>query len=129
MASIDHHRHQSIQLAIAKYPDAMVNTSIDLWERLASTLVLTISEFGFQSLFSRSVHSTREIFPWMMPSRAFHAAESEFAGLRACLEEQGGTESSAASVSLLNAFVDILILLLGEQLTASILRSAWGNWC
>lgn len=129
MASIDHHRHQTIQLAIAQRPDAMVNASIDLWMKLALTLTLTIGESGFQTLYSRSVYSTREIFPWMIPGRAFHATEPEFADLRACLEGQGITESSAASASLLNGFIDKLILLLGEQLTASILRSAWGNWC
>jgi len=129
MASIEHHRHQTIQLAIAQRPDAMVSTSIDLWERLASTLVLTIGEISFQSLFSRSVHATAKTFPWMMPGHAFHAAESEFAELRACLEVQGGEESSTASASLLNAFIDILILLLGEKMTTTILNSAWGNRC
>jgi len=129
MAFIDQHRHQTVQLAIAQRPDAMVNTSIDLWERLASTLVLTIGEVGFQSLFSHSVHTTGRFFPWMMPGHAFHAAESDFVGLRTCLEGHGITESSAASASLLNAFIDTLILLLGEHLTTSILRSAWGNWC
>jgi len=127
--AIDHHRHQTIQLAIAQRPDAMVNTSIDLWERLASTLVLTIGTDGFQSLFSRSVHITGKTFPWMMPGHAFHAVESEFVGLRTCLEGQGSEESSAASASLLNSFIDMLALLLGEQLTKGILNTAWGNWC
>lgn len=63
MASIDQHRHKTIQLAISLRPDAMVNTSIDLWKKLASTLTLTIGEVGFQSLFSRSVHTTGKIFP------------------------------------------------------------------
>ena len=127
MASIEHHRHQTIQLAIKPPFEAMLNASIDLWQRLASTLNLTIGNVGFQTLFSRSVHTTRKTFPWMMPGCAFHAAKSQFIGLRTCLEGQGITESSAASASLLNTFIDLLILLLGEQLTTSILRSAWSD--
>ncbi|MGK5049627.1 hypothetical protein ACQ4WP_27580 [Janthinobacterium sp. GB4P2] len=129
MASIAHSLHQTIQLVITQRPDAVVNTSIDLWKMLASTLNSTIGEVGFHTLFLRSVYTTGKTFPWMMPGHAFQAAEFEFEKLRACLEGQVITESSAASASLLNTFVDMLILLLGEQLTTVILRSAWRDRC
>lgn len=125
MASIDDHWLQAIQLAITQRPDAMVNTSINLWKRLASTLNSNIGEVAFQALFLRSVNTTGKVFPWMMPTHVFHTAESDFEGLRTCLEGQGITESSIASSSLLNTFIDMLILLLGEHLTTSILRLAW----
>jgi len=129
MASINPHRHQTIQLVIAQRPDAVVNTSIDLWERLASTLILSIGEIGFQSLFSRNIHATAKTFPWMILSHSIRAAESKFVELRTCLEGQGVEESSAASASLLNAFIDMLILLIGEQLSTNILSLAWGDRC
>jgi len=125
MASTDQHRLQTIQQAIAQRPDTMVNTSIDLWERLASVLILTIGAESFQMLFSRSVHTTGKIFPWMMPVHTFRAGEYRFTVLRTCLEGQGGAESSVASASLLNAFIDMLILLLGEPLASNVLNSAW----
>ena len=125
MASIAHHLHQKIQLAITQRPDAVVNTSIDLWKMLASTLNSTIGAVGFHTLFLRSVYTTGKTFPWIMPGHAFQAPDFEFEELRACLEGQVVTESSAASASLLNTFVDMLILLLGEQLTTVILKSAW----
>src|SRR5476649_938876 len=125
MASTDQHRLQTIQQAIAQRPDTMVNTSIDLWERLASVLILTIGVDSFQMLFSRSVHTTGKIFPWMMRDQAGHAAEYRFAVLRTCLEGQAVAESSVASASLLNAFIDMLILLLGEPLASNVLNSAW----
>ena len=124
-----HHRHQTIQLAIAQHNTAMVSASIGLWTRLASTLLLTIGETSFQSLFSRSVHVTAKTFSWMMPGHAVGAAESGFVGLRTCLEGQGIELSSTASASLLNEFINMLVLLLGEQLTTSILSSAWGDRC
>src|SRR5471030_1655618 len=102
MASTDQHRRQTIQQAIARRPDATVNTSIDLWERLASVVIVTIGAEGFRMLFSRSIHTTRNLFPWM-PEHTSDAAEHRFAVLRACLEEQVVAESSVASASLLNA--------------------------
>jgi hypothetical protein len=86
MASIDHHRRQTTQLAIAQRPDAMVSTSINLWKRPASTLNLTIGEVVFQTMFLRSVYTTGKTFPWMMPGHAFDAAETEFEGLRTFLK-------------------------------------------
>lgn len=125
MASTTQHRLQTIQQAIAQRPDAMVNTSIDLWERLASVLILTIGADSFQMLFWRSVHTTGKIFPWLTRDHAGHAAEYRFAVLRTCLEGQAVAESSVASASLLNTFIDTLILLLGEPLASNVLSSAW----
>jgi hypothetical protein len=127
MASTTQHRLLTIQQAIVQRPDAMVTASIDLWERLASVLILTIGADSFQMLFSRCVHATGRIFPWMIRDHAGHAAEYRFAVLRSCLEEQAVAESSVASASLLNAFIDMLILLLGEKLASNVLSSAWNS--
>lgn len=127
MVSINEYRHQTIELAILQHPSAMVNTTIDLWRRLASTVIMAIGEGGFQSLFSRSIHVTGRTFPWLTPGHSFHATESVFAGLRIALEEHNAAEASAASVHLFNAFIDILVLLVGALLTASILNAAWGE--
>jgi hypothetical protein len=125
MASITQHRLQTIHQAIAQHPDAVVDTSIDLWERLASVLILTIGADSFQMLFSRSVNTTGKMFPWLIRDHAGHAVDYHFAVLRTSLEGQAVAESSVASASLLNAFVDTLILLLGEPLASNVLSCAW----
>ena len=42
-------------------------------------------------------------------------------------ERQSSAQASAANSLLLINFANILASLIGEQLTTSILRSAWGN--
>lgn len=108
-------------------PEAGLDVVIHLWERLASELISIIGEGGFQSLYSRSVHLTNVTFPWLMLSHPSQQADSRFAGLKISLEGRDFTEASEASIALLTTFIDILALLIGEPLTTSILRSAWGD--
>jgi hypothetical protein len=127
MASVNHHRHW-IQQMLAQRPDAMVNTSIDLWDELGAVLNLTVGEVAFQTLFSSSIRSAGKRFPWMTGRHVVPSVKLRFEVLRTCLEGQVITESSAASAFLLNTFIDSLIVLLGEELTANILMVAWGDW-
>ena len=55
------------------------------------------------------------------------AADSRFADLKINLEGRDLTQASEASITLLITFIDILILLIGDLLTTTILRSAWGD--
>jgi hypothetical protein len=121
-------KHQKmIRRALLQWPDAIPDGTVDLWERLAFVLVSIIGEGGFQSLYSRSVHLANAKFPWLQPSLPSQPADSRFSSLKASLEGQDSTVASEASVALLITFIDILTLLIGEQLTTSILRSAWGD--
>jgi len=105
----------------------MVNASIVLWKRLAVNLVGVIGDDCFLTLLSSSVHETRKMYPWMMLGQCINASEREFSGLRECLEAQTLAESSAASASLLNAFIDVLIRVVGEPLTEGILGYVWSE--
>ena len=127
MATTDEHRHQAIRNAVLLRPEAVVDQTIALWEQLASELISIIGEHGFQSLYSRSVHMAAAASPWIMLCQSTQSTDPEFTGLRNCLEARDFTEVSEASVVLLNTFIDILILLIGEPLTSRILRSAWGD--
>ena len=108
-------------------PDAMVEVSVHLWERLAIELISIIGEGGFQSLYSRSIHLASATYPWLAPSRIPQQTKSRFEGLKISLEGQDPAKASEASITLLTTFVDILAVLIGELLTTSILRSAWGD--
>ena len=50
------HRGQFIGHALARDPEAIVNTSIELLELLANALIGIIGEQGFETLLFRSVH-------------------------------------------------------------------------
>ncbi len=106
-------------------PDAVVEVTILLWERLAAELSSIIGEEGFQSLYARSGNLIRATFPWLLLDHASQSSASRFAGLQISLENRSLAEATEASKALLITFVDILALLIGDQLTASILRSAW----
>ena len=107
-------------------PDAIGAVSVDLWERLAFGLIPIIGEGGFQSLYARSIHLIAPTFPWMR-QKLPPAGESRFSGLKLCLDGHDADEAGEASTLLLTTLIDILILLIGELLTTSILSSAWGD--
>jgi hypothetical protein len=108
-------------------PEAMLDVTLHLWSQLASELVSIIGEGGFQALYSRSLHLTAKTFPWVAPGLPSHEIDSRFASLKTNLEEQDSKEAGEASIALLGIFIDILGSLIGELLTTSILRSAWGD--
>jgi hypothetical protein len=127
MAIIDDSRHQRIKQAVMQRPEAPSDGAVHLWERLAAELVPIIGEGGFQSLHVRSIHLAGRDFPWLLTIHASHSAGPRFESLKANLEGRNAAEAHAASIALLTTFIDILATLIGDLLTASILRSAWGD--
>lgn len=116
---------QTIELTLMQRPETMVDVSIGLWEGFTPRLIMTIGASNFQSLFFRSGQITANIFPWMKSCDCFcSVSEYKFIELKKCLEEQGIVESSAASASLLNAFIDILSLIIGDVLSENLLAPA-----
>ena len=127
MATINTQRHQMIRQAVLQRPGAVVDVTIELWERLALQLIAIIGEGGFQSLYARSLRLNSVAFPWMVLSHPWQRTDSRFPDLRISFEGRDSTEISEASIALLITFIDILAILIGELLTTSILRSAWGD--
>ncbi|MBJ7311514.1 hypothetical protein ACFOLJ_12120 [Rugamonas sp. CCM 8940] len=120
MATQDDERHQIIARNVLRRPDMIADDSILLWQRLALELAAIIGHGGFHSLYARSVHLARAHHPWLAD-----ATDQQFIGLKECLAQQESAQAGAASIALLTIFTDTLILLIGELLTMSLLRSAW----
>jgi hypothetical protein len=127
MESIIDQRHHIVEKAVMQRPDAVVEMTILLWERLAFELSSIIGDEGFQSLYARSCNLNKITFPWLLLDHDSETSHTRFAGLKIALESRDITEASTASKTLLITFVDILALLIGDQLTASILLSAWND--
>lgn len=108
-------------------PEAIPDVSVSLWERLASELISIIGEGGFQSLYARSIHLTSAMYPWLTPVHPKPGTDARFAGLKKDLEGKDAVLAGEANITLLITFIDILTMLIGELLTASILRAAWGD--
>jgi hypothetical protein len=118
-------RHQMINGVMAEHTD--VDAAIHLWEKIATQIIAIIGEGGFNSLYARSVFLTRSTFPWLAAGPLPPQADELFAGLKTSLEGQTQAQAVKASSFLLITFTDILASLIGEGLTTSILRLAWGS--
>ncbi len=119
-------RHRMIERAVLRRSNTPAETSVLLWESLAAELMLIIGERGFDSLYARSLHRASTGFPWLA-SAPPRAPREAFSALAASLNARAPAEALAASAAFLNVFTDTLILLIGELLTNSLLRKAWGD--
>ena len=113
-----------IRRARLRQPEAGNDVTIVLWQRLAAELVTLIGEGGFQSLYARSLKLERRDWPWLA---ADDSMASGFAGLKASLQARPPGQAASASSALLGTLIDLLALLIGEQLTINLLRTAWGS--
>lgn len=125
MPTSTHQRHQTIALAVRRDAGAAVNTPA-LWQQLADQLTPIIGNSGFNALYLRSLHMARTAHGWL-PQHDLLPTSAALSLLQQALRQHDEDDASAASITLLNTFIDTLILLIGELLTSSILREAWGD--
>ena len=109
------------------HPENVVDAAIKLWEQMATEIISIVGESGFNSLYSRSIFLTQSTFPWVAASTQSPLTNQRFAELKMNFEGQTPAQAIEANSLLLITFTDILASLIGEQLTNTILRSAWGN--
>jgi hypothetical protein len=126
METSDLTRHQIIKSLMAEPTEKIVDAAIDLWERMATQIISIVGEDGFNSLYARSVFLSQSRFPWLAASQLTPPINQRFAELKTRLEGQTPTQASEANSLLLITFTDILVSLIGEQLTTRILGLAWG---
>jgi hypothetical protein len=115
-------RQQIIETLMAQHAEQGVDATINLWQSLATEIIAIIGEGGFSALYTRSVFITQETFHWLTASAP---PAQRFDELKTCLQAQPPTLARIGNSVLLITFTDILATLIGEQLTARILSSAW----
>jgi len=120
-------RQQLLEAALARLPDAAVPAIIRLWEQLAPELISIIGEGGFKPLYARSIRLAGKQHVWLLPCAAKPAVGERFTELAACLQAQDALDVQQAGLDLFSIFLDVLASLIGEELTAHILHSAWSN--
>ena len=113
-------------MALHQEKDA-ADAAINLWERTATQIISIVGEGGFNSLYARSVHLGKSEFPWLAGASLLLQSDSRFAELKKSFEGQTPAQVNEAHNLLMITFTDILASIIGEQLTLSILRSAWDN--
>jgi hypothetical protein len=127
MATANEQRRQMIRRAVVQRPEAFIDVTICLWQRLASELCPIIGEGGFQSLYARSLHVTSALYPWITDTHPQQQTDFRFNDLIINLKARDVKEASEASIALLSTFIDILAGLIGELLTNGLLQAAWGE--
>ena len=120
-------RHQLIKSLTVSPAENGVTGAISVWEQMTTQIVAIVGVGGFNSLYARSIFLSLPDFPWLASNGATLPADQRFAALRSCLERQPPAVAIEAHIRLLCTFTDILAALIGEALTSSILRSAWGD--
>ncbi len=120
-------RQQITESLKAPHAEKMADVAIKLWEQMAAQIILIIGKDGFHTLYARSLFLSQPKFPWLTSPKFLPQIDHRFAELKMCFEGQTPEEISAANGLLLITFADILAALIGEELTASILRAAWGD--
>lgn len=114
--------------------DAIGEAAIRTWSGVVIHLAPIIGERGVGSLYARSVHLTRANYPWLASgpmsspmtqpiSRVSQQTDGPFTDLRVSLAQRDPAEASNASSALLDTFLELLATLIGEPLTARLLRS------
>jgi hypothetical protein len=120
-------RHQVIKSLIPLETEKVADAAINLWEQMATQIISIVGEGGFNSLYGRNVFLTQSKIPWLAAASLLPQTDHRFTNLRLTLEVQTPTQAREANSLLLITFTDILASLIGEELTSSILRSAWGS--
>ena len=100
-------------------------TSLVLWNTMATALGNVIGDAGFESLFFRSLYQFEARYPWIAACN--HDGMRSVAHLNACLATQPLSDAEEASTALLLDFTDTLTVLIGELVTNRILQAAWGS--
>ena len=117
-------RHQVINSVMAQCTE--VDAAIKLWEQMATQIVALVGEDGFNSLYARSVFLSQSTFPCLAAGSPSPQTDHRLANLKTSLEGQTAVQVVEACGLLLITFTDTLASLIGEQLTARILQTAWG---
>jgi len=120
-------RKQMVESFTARHPQKTVDAAVLIWEQMASKIISIVGEGGFNSLYARCVFLSQPSFPWLAACPLSPQPDQRFAELKKSFEAQTPAQACAANSLLLITFTDILASLIGEALTTSILRSAWGN--
>ena len=95
-------------------------------DALFSELEPLVGVTGARALYLRCLYLTRESVGWPVAPDGV-ARDALLANLAEHIEARHADAARRASETLLTAFADLLVSLIGEPLTLRLLQSAWGD--
>jgi hypothetical protein len=95
-------------------------------DELARTFAPLIGRLGVDALVERAVHLVQREYPWLPEMRTPEQhAEGLFSHVSFSLEQQDAAVAAEAAAAVLATFTHLLVRLIGEPLTARLIRQAW----
>lgn len=127
MTAVCRQRRNKIRTMRAKRPESMVTITVQPWGQLADKLIPIIGNGGFNSLYARACYLTQVHSPWLIQDESTPTTDLLLTRLSTCLAQKGITEARKGSSRLLITFLDLLEILIGESMTATIISSVWND--
>ncbi|WP_228893209.1 putative bifunctional diguanylate cyclase/phosphodiesterase [Pseudoduganella aquatica] len=107
--------------------NGIAELAIGMAEAAARELVPFIGNAGFCIIFSRSVHQARSRYPWLKQRSPPASPGDLIAVLRDSADGRAPIEIAFAGRHVFLGMIDSLAILLGEQMTSTLLHAAWGE--
>ena len=101
--------------------------AVSTWRDVDAALSPIIGQRGVAALFNRSLSLTVPAYDWLDTVRDGAVQTGDFSALHEALSQQTTSNGVAANCALLQKFGDVLTKLIGESLTARLLRPVWDN--
>ena len=95
------------------------------YEELAGHVARIVGSNAVDAIYGRSVHLTQKDFPWLSPASPADDVHASAQQLRTILEGQEPSTAALAAEALVMHFADLLVALIGEELTLRLFRDAW----
>jgi diguanylate cyclase (GGDEF)-like protein len=107
--------------------NGIAEQAIRLAEAAARELVPFVGNAGFCIIFSRSVHQARSRYPWLQQRSPPVSPGDLIAALRDSVDGRAPIEIAFAGRHVFLGMIDSLAVLLGEQMTSTLLHAAWNE--
>jgi len=104
---------------------AAAAATVASYEELASHVARIIGSNAVDAIYGRSVQLTQKDFPSLSPASPADAIHASAQQLRTILEGQEPSTAALAAEALVMHFADLLVALIGEELTLRLFRDAW----
>jgi hypothetical protein len=105
--------------------EALAAAARRAYDDLARVSAPLIGQVGVEALAGRALHLAQREYPWLVQTREPEQAERPFTQVIACLERQDPAVAIEAAGAVFATLTGLLVTLIGEPLTARLLRQAW----
>jgi hypothetical protein len=95
------------------------------FDELAAVLAPLIGQIGIDALAGRAVHLAQREYPWLANTRDSKYTDGPLTHVIISLQQQDDALATDAAAAVLATFAQLLVTMIGEPLTARLMREAW----